>query len=48
MGEDVKTELINPNIGHEIDAGMFNNGIYFITLIQDGKLVGKQKLVIMK
>jgi len=40
LGKDVKTGIIAPSKGQEIDAALFNNGIYFITLIQDGKLVG--------
>ena len=48
LGKEVASGIINPNVSHEINARLFNNGIYFVTLIQHNKLVDKQKLIIMK
>jgi hypothetical protein len=48
MGRQIRQGFINPNVGHEISTEGFFNGLYFVTLIQENKVIEKRKLIIMK
>jgi len=48
LGKQYMMGKIKTNIAQEINTDMFNNGIYFITLIQDQKLIDVRKIIIMK
>ncbi|WP_317899298.1 T9SS type A sorting domain-containing protein [Aurantibacillus circumpalustris] len=48
LGKEMASGTLRPNVVAEINSSVFKNGIYFITLIQNNKLVEKKKLIIMK
>lgn len=48
LGRNLQSGLIIPNTPIEIDSSPFGNGIYFITLMQNGKIIEKRKQIIMK
>lgn len=48
LGYAILEGEMSTNKAEEVDGNMLINGIYFITLIQNGKIVEKQKLIIMK
>jgi len=48
LGKEIVSGFITPNIETEIDGKYISNGIYFVTLIQDGKIFEKRKQIIMK
>lgn len=48
LGNEMKTGRIEPNILLEINVDRLKNGIYFLTLVQDDKVIEKEKLIIMK
>lgn len=48
LGRNLQSGLITPNTPIEIDSSPFGNGIYFITLMQNGKIIEKRKQIIMK
>jgi hypothetical protein len=48
LGREAAAGSLEANQAREIDGQQLNNGIYFITLVQDGKTLNKQKIIIMK
>jgi hypothetical protein len=48
IGKEIMNGNIRPNMVHEIKTEYLNNGIYFITLLEDNQLLEKRKLIIMK
>jgi hypothetical protein len=48
LGKLISSSTIEPNTVYEYSTGGLNQGIYFVTLIQDNRPAGTQKLLIMK
>lgn len=48
LGKEYSSGLLRTNTVHEIKTESFVNGIYFITLVRDNKVIEKKKLIIIK